>query len=514
MPLIQAPTSHRAVLEHYWSTYDAGLASGAFTPFVYPGASLGGLVALLFFICVPPSSRLHNVWTRVLVFTFIAGWHALYIRSARGLNVSTSFGIGIVLAFATLWAAALLIFDDAKANAKRLVWTDDQDKKNATSKPARRYRWQSYPEHSLLARLSWTADIWTNFRGLGWSFAVPGLPSLPAHVQRDLYPDHPADDKRVSATGLARFDSRAEALRHHAWLVVKGYLATDVLGTLVRRDKYFWGVRGAPAPAYLPEVLRTSPLLLIRSYRMLVGMSLVWMGLRTVYALGPVIFLGVLDTRILGAQAEPWLYPDQYGSYTCALDRGLAGWWGGWWHQIFRRTFGAAGSWVCRRLGVHERSVKGKLVHVWCAFLLSGVLHACGSATQMGDTRPLRGPMAFFLMQPLGVMLEMGARVLFASGFPDARFPRWAKRAFNFVWVHAWFWLTAPLLVDDIAAGGLWMIDPIPLSPLRVVNAVFGLRLSILGGDEGPLDAMRTWCASPSWRIVWRESWFKRGIAL
>jgi len=73
-------------------------------------------------------------------------------------------------------------------------------------------------------------------------------------------------------------------------------------------------------------------------------MVVVWLGLQIALALGPLFFAGILGRNLICVRREPWFYPDHYGNYSIVFDRGLAGWWGGWWHQMFRPGFDAAGS--------------------------------------------------------------------------------------------------------------------------------------------------------------------------
>ena len=131
------------------------------------------------------------------------------------------------------------------------------------------------------------------------------------------------------------------------------------------------------------------------------------------------------------------------------------------------------------------------------AFTLSGLLHMCGSYTQIGDTFPVRGPLCFFLCQIGGVAVQIG--ILLAMKKIGA--PTWVKRTVNFVYTHVWFYYTAPLLVDDFARGGVWLFEPVPISIFR------GLGLG------SKYDGVWQWHG----RIVdWHSGkhWWDSGIAL
>lgn len=192
---------------------------------------------------------------------------------------------------------------------------------------------------------------------------------------------------------------------------------------------------------------------------------------------------------------------DMFGSYRAVFDKGLAGWWGGWWHQTFRFAFEAPTMRLLEATGIEKRSTLGRAFGLFIAFFLSGCLHACGSYTQQGDTRPILGPMRFFLLQACGIIAQtLATQGLKRIGVID-RCPKLICQLGNFVLVHVWLYYTAPLLVDDFAKGGVWLFEPIPLSPLR------GL------GFGAPDDRFFAWWNGLFW---WRSGkhWWDTGIAL
>jgi len=217
--------------------------------------------------------------------------------------------------------------------------------------------------------------------------------------------------------------------------------------------------------------------------------------------LGPVFFVGILGPKVVGTRGEAWMNPaDMFGDFNHVLDSGLAGWWGAWWHQTFRVTFQQPGDWLVASLGLKQRSITGKLVSTWMAFFLSGVLHASGSYTQLGDTHPFTGPMAFFMLQALGVTVQMTLVQLLKSAGVTQHVPKSIRRIANLVITIGWLYFTAPLLVDDFARGGIWLFEPVPISIFR------GLGL-------GPKGA-GWWCWDGL--VAWRtgKSWWDSGIAL
>ena len=69
-----------------------------------------------------------------------------------------------------------------------------------------------------------------------------------------------------------------------------------------------------------------------------------------------------------------------------------------------RASWSPSRAWALARLGPRLRSAK--LLRLATALALSGFLHACASYTQLGPTRPLRGPFCFFVLRAAGVAAE------------------------------------------------------------------------------------------------------------
>lgn len=144
-------------------------------------------------------------------------------------------------------------------------------------------------------------------------------------------------------------------------------------------------------------------------------------------------------------------------------------------------------------MGWNPKAKRARALQLVVAFGLSGALHASGSVTAHGETYPLSGQMAFFLLQAAGVFLETVVR----SGLRGSRVargtPRWVKRVVTFVYVHVWFYHTAHLLCDDFARGGMWMFEPVPISLFR------GLGLGAEGDGWLALEVLPTWHRGSTW---------------
>lgn len=540
--------------------YAEKLDRGHLVPFTLPLGALGCLIVVSF-LMIPPTSAWHSIYTRYAAFAAVFFFHTWIIRECKTLNQGAAFIVGAMACWSIVWTATLLIFHDAKRDFKRLavveaptegrvscekphtsnegVASNGTTKRHSTSRTASNadksaerastthptateaeIYWQPYPMDSLRTRLWWCIDLFLNFRGISWNWKVRGTPSYPLRVQRSLHASStsastptytsrhttacPLTDTPVSRSGIRRRDTLSALLMHNAALFATSYLALDVFATYMHHDAYFrTGMHSLPGPAFLPAFVRASPALL-RALRLYVSMAAIRHGLRMTYALSPFFFAGVLGAAgVLGLYAQPWLYPDYYGAFSNVAARGLAGWWGAYWHMVFRAAFEAAGNWAATtvlRLRQPKRPAAAAL-GVALAFALSGAIHAAGSAMQNGGSSPLSGAFVFFALQPLGLGLEVAWRQLLPRA-TSAALPRWVGPAANLAWVFAWMWTTGGFLADDFARGGLWLAEPVMLSPMR------GLGLGV--------DGDGFFCWSGAWLWVYRDParWWRSGLAL
>ncbi|KAK3081112.1 hypothetical protein LTS18_010125 [Coniosporium uncinatum] len=327
--------------------------------------------------------------------------------------------------------------------------------------------WQPMPK-PWFARLDWTFDLIPSLRGLNWSW---GWFSESSSVQYQHMPS--------LGTSLARF--------------LFAYLLIDVLKTIMIVDPYFWGFIDSGAPTYLPPSI-AHPVLL-STYRALIAFAGIWTAIYFIFTLGPLFLVDILGPAFLGVRGERWMYPAGYGSVTAILDRGLAGFWGTWWHQMFRFVFVSARRWVSDRMGSEWGSPSSKAITIVTAFLLSGIVHAGGTYTLWRAPSPL-GPFLFFALQPFGLLLELALQKWSLN-----KLIRPFSRLLRLIALLSWFRLTFPLLADGLAAGGMRLFEPLLVSLLRGVGLVDG--------------ESRWWCwRGPffSWHID--NKWWRTGVVL
>lgn len=526
--------SHHHLIQFYYAQYDKGILAGDFEPFVYPFGSYGAFLVILYLL-VPHRRRPWLRRLRVLAFAWMVAFAAYTIRYTRAKAMAPAMGLGLISAWSVIWALTTLVVHDAQTDFQRIertegVFRSQPLKKNeghrtnlpngstgkkqndpnipngsGTLGPTERHgesAWQAFPASPFVERLDWVLDVFCNFRGVGWNWRTSSIPPPPSDVQEQLRRNSngpPSHSTRVHPGQPYTYSRRRELLIGNLKLFLIGYLILDFLKTIMMRDRYFWGIMNQPAPTYFPPFISKSPVLL-RMYRLaLTQLGIQW-ALLTIFSLAPLFFSGVLGPSVIGARAEPWMYPETWGPYSMVFDRGLAGWWAGWWHQTFRFAFEAPGRKLVSSLGLQRKSHVAKLVQLVVAFGLSGILHASGSYTAAGPTCPLN-LMAFFLLQAVGIFAEAVVGQALQPVARRLRLPKAVRSGLTWLYVHVWFYYTAPLLADDFARGGVWLLEPIPVSLLR------GLGLGVEGDGW--------WCwADMSLRWHRGGRWWKSGIAL
>ncbi|KAI9839085.1 MAG: hypothetical protein M1838_004400 [Thelocarpon superellum] len=542
-------SSHLELLAYYHDQYAAGITDGRFAPYLYPQQLLSPLLYLLYLL-VPQRRFPLARYLRFPLFGYIIVNEITTILWCKSPSTAVGYGIGIISVWGLEWSAALLFFNDPQKDFRRvekittLPETSTQpasvDEPTAlasngsatgtetangvlsrTKHPIRdsktptgvngsttapvlgpRYFWQSYPD-SLGARVDWSLDLISNFRGSGWNWEISGMGGPPPHIQTHLSGKksawHGAGDYFQGSSGTFRYVDREKLLRRKYLTLGLGYLALDVCKVVMMSDRFFWGFLDAEPPMHLPAIMRASPLL-VKSYRLLLSLLGVYTALQVIFSLAPLVFVGWLGPRWLGERGEAWEYPDMFGSFSTILHNGLAGFWSNWWHQIFRVGFGAPSKWIIERYGWNPRSMAAKVLQLVIAFTFSGMIHLCGSYTQVAESRPVFGSFMFFFVQAFGIMIQMRCTAALKQAGIRDQIPSGVRQASNFLFVFGWLFLTSPLLVNDLARTGVWLFEPVPISLVR------GLQ------GEG-------WFWWQGWRGGWAwwhrgDTWWTTGLAV
>jgi hypothetical protein len=357
------------------------------------------------------------------------------------------------------------------------------------------YYWQSYPS-KLSERIPWVMDLLMNFRLPGWNLAIPPMPDLPPFVKVKL--GEPIDENSktgVSSVGLRRLDTRRDLLRYRLPQFVASYFVLDLLKTTLMKDPYY--IFGPNTYALPPHLAHLTPFQL-KLFRQCLNSVTVVVALEMVFMLMPLGMSLLLGPSVFGLRGESWYFPSTWGSFSNVLDKGLNGLWGGWWHQTFRFVFAAPTNYLIEHGYFKARSMGAKLSALFFAFGISGVLHAGGSVTQIARSNPWQAPV-FFMLQALGILLQTTACAYLRPQIKQL--PKVVRQAGNLLFTWTWLWYTGWLLVDDFARGGIWLWEPLPISPMRALG--FG------SGDDS------FWCWG-NMGVGWYtgKHWWESGIAI
>ncbi|KAL8810192.1 MAG: hypothetical protein Q9200_002777 [Gallowayella weberi] len=503
------------VIDRFRTEYDVAIAAGESQPFVWPHRALGPYLLILYLL-LPPSPSPIVYYARFPLFALIIYLSVIATYECRSPAVTVGYGIGLLNSWTILWSAALLIFNDGRRDYQRIERQerphDATAEKNLVENiqgdtsaldgsttdglkllhpigelpepepepsitdtitptfespevfapqdpipPAsfQIYTWQSLPRN-FLHRLDFILDLVTNFRGVRWTHQGPGTHPPPPHVRESLTnPETPPS-------------LPPNAYPTHRTLFIKNLqsfilcsLTLDALKYLTSLDPYFLA-QGQDTP---------SPFLFPRTTRLVLSLLFTYTSLLNIFLLAPLVLACILGPGILGPHASTWLYPPYYGPLSHVAEKGLAGLWGGWWHQLFRYAFEAAGESIGGKLlGLPKKSILGGVVRAMTAFTCSGLLHACASYTILGKTNPIRNSFLFFAVQPVGILAQRALSIyLKQKGYREA-IPPWMRRTGNVIVVLAWCRLTGPWIADEFAAGGIWLYEPLPVSLIRGIR--------------------------------------------
>lgn len=250
-------------------------------------------------------------------------------------------------------------------------------------------------------------------------------------------------------------------MRRRLALFLVMYLALDLGSVLVVKDSYF--VLGPAHSHEPPSYLGRIPPWLLLAYRELLTAASVLSALQAYMGLHDLLQYWLLKL-CSPSRAALCFHASAFGGFSQVLDRGLAGWWGAFWHQTFRHQFSAPATYLVKHGYLDKGSQGAAVVAVCVSFLQSGLLHASGSMTSIPETKPWR-PLAFFLLQAVGIVIERILHCAWKRYIPDP--PRAGSRLTNLLFAASWLYMTAVFIVDDFASVNIWLVEPVPISLLR-----------------------------------------------
>ena len=500
--------------------YQQDLQVGKYRPFIYPWDSLSALwllVALLVFPKLP--DRVFR-YVRLPTFVLILG-HCIYVgRSCRTIGFAGGYGIGLAAMWGCIMTVTLLLVKDLKTDFQRLevrqvdigqeirdtsngsatFTTTSSDassngslnkRKNATppattsgsnsNNQGYTLEWQGCPS-SFGHLLDWNIDLVTAFRGVNWNFRNPTLAPLSSTITKTAHASSGPALRQIQLNALGSF--------------IFYCILTDVVKSTCIQDPYFLGL--APLSSSSPYHFLRPHRTLTRLFRLLLAVSSTQIVLAMIFHLSPLLF-PILPQRLTRTPLHhPSAYPPYFSPPLSVLSHsGLAGFWGKCWHQLFRHGISQPGIYLSTSLRLDPKSSMTRAIQLLTAFFLSGCIHAAASYTSYppnGNTsRPISGPLSFFVLQGVGILLQTG----FVRTVNSKAFPGIFRKAGNIAFVLLWLYLTGPLLADDFSRCGVWLFEPLPISLVR------GIR-----GDGW-------WKWGGRW-AGWseKEEWWLKGIAV
>ncbi|EWC47705.1 hypothetical protein DRE_02905 [Drechslerella stenobrocha 248] len=218
--------------------------------------------------------------------------------------------------------------------------------------------------------------------------------------------------------------SRSQFLRRAAVKLVLLWILVDLLLAYIRWEIWF----GSASHAF------ASPgTVLLNGLRTPLGASAIWMSVDGLHTLAALFMVG-----FGGDDHREW--PNLFGIWTEEWYT-IADFWAVAWHGLFRQQFVFL-----------TQTAKSLLPRIFVPFIFSGMLHFAGMYVQSRDGF---GTAAFLIVQPVGIIVQQ------AVIGKDVKW--WMK---PLVWITTMVWLiaTAYHFIKLYASGGMYDIEPIPIS--------------------------------------------------
>ncbi|KAK5330645.1 hypothetical protein LTR70_000475 [Exophiala xenobiotica] len=536
---------YRRVLQDRQDLYNRALADGVYTPFICPWDLLPVVLLILGVTVTPRLPAAYGTPARYALTG--SSFYYLVIRwpYVRTVGLTAGYGIGLSGFWGMIMTAILLILHDPGKDFRRIEIRKTKKERRASAASADgtgafmqsglvrkrampdlreaskedeqvtgavhdlqayQYVWQEQPRE-FFHLIDWSADLMTTFRGINWNIRVP----LKTYVVSPPEGDPPRlseEAQRLNVGAMSRLQK--SSLRNFLYY----YLLNDIMKTFMMTDPYLLGLTTIDSPTPWPWLARLNEVVpySTKFVRLSVSLTAVVSALTLIFSLNP-LFFGTILPYLLGDKLyavskspllEVWMYPPQWGDmFTILCNKGLAGMWNTWWHQMFRYGISEPAIFLTERLRIKPRSQVGRALQLFVGFGLTASIHAAASSTTF-SIRPGKPWHAFFffISQGVGIMVQTEA-ARWLNKMAD--FPKSVRQAGNFLFVFVFLWYTGQYLVDDFARCQIWLFEPVPISIFR------GLGL-------GPADCWLPWIQWPEggrWLGWWNGGrWYNSGIGI
>ena len=136
------------------------------------------------------------------------------------------------------------------------------------------------------------------------------------------------------------------------------------------------------------------------------------------------------------------------------------------WHQCLRQGLNGHGDVIADSvLKIPRATILSRYTRLFLAFLISGLIHH-SSDLAMGIPRAEAGSLVFFLVQPMGIMLEDAMQALNRRSATSRSFAK-VWRIVGYLWVVVFLtWSTPSWFYPQQRLD----VDPATLLPVRIIG--------------------------------------------
>ncbi|KAG9242642.1 membrane bound O-acyl transferase family-domain-containing protein [Calycina marina] len=452
--------AEQIIRNRHFAAYNAGNVISSSSPV----ANLNLAMLIGWLMVCPSLSESTFCSSRLPVFLSIAAastWNLLYIRS---IGIVGSIGVGLSSSFFTIVALNFTLLHDPRKFARVVMRSKAIVKQGEViqSWDERKslYMWESVPRFGW-RRLMWVLDLLTAMRVAHWTWKQPA--PLPAFCS--LPPDHNAG--HFLGNNVLRF-------------AINCFLFDAIKCSMIADPFYigFGTITESPPPFLEPYL---SSFILVYVYRTMFALFGGFIAIDMNFTLAKMMQVNVLGSAVVGLNAYESTFQPLWGSPRAILDKGLRGFWGDTWHQMLRMHLLSVGDAVADRIlgrvsdatpAIDPRRSSSQYrtkIRVWTVFILSGALHMAASYTLPGPSKPWTS-FLFFAIQPIAMSVQHEFSERF-SLMVLANFSRvWHKpivRTANLLSTILWMMICSPLMLNDLTTGGIWTLEPLPISVIR-----------------------------------------------
>ncbi|KAF9456003.1 membrane bound O-acyl transferase family-domain-containing protein [Collybia nuda] len=274
-------------------------------------------------------------------------------------------------------------------------------------------------------RLLWATDIITNWRGINWSFEIPGV-------------------RRSNAPRLSYVISRLKWCFFH-------YILYDAATLINQNNPAFWkdgermGQRGVAYQAF--------------------NVLMFWTTFASSMAMKHSLFSAITVALHL---YEPRDWPFPFGPLLHTTT--VRTFWGRTWHQALRHPVSSHGKYLAQTIFRFSLGTSlSSYTQLYTAFLLSGIFHAAGDWMMSHNLQRFIDVTWYFVIQAVAISVEdLVIAIAKKFGIRQASF---LSSAAGMVWVFCWTVWSGPLWMETMIRGGAMEDGP----PLSVVGRLPGL---------------------------------------